>query len=137
MILIDTGPFVALFDPKDHLHRHCLSIFDDLQEPMFSTVPVLTEAFYALGPGSLGSQGLREFILSGGVEIWFMDPLALERAFSLMERYADHPMDLADASLIVAAEILQTRRIFTVDHNDFFTYRIQRGYRYESVEVIG
>jgi uncharacterized protein len=137
VILVDTGPFVALFDPKDHLHHHCFSIFDALQEPLSSTVPVLTEAFHMLGPGTIGARRLQEFVLSGGVEIWFMDPPALKRAFSLMERYADHPMDMADASLIVAAEVLQTRRIFTVDHNDFFTYRIQRGHRYETVEVIG
>ncbi len=66
-----------------------------------------------------------------------MDSRAIRRSFELMERYVDHPMDLADASLIVAAEVLQTRRVFTIDHNDFFTYRIQRGHRYESFEVIG
>jgi predicted nucleic acid-binding protein len=33
-----------------------------------------------------------------------MDHSAIQRAFALMEQYADHPMDLADASLIVAAE---------------------------------
>jgi hypothetical protein len=32
-----------------------------------------------------------------------------------MEQYADHPMDLADASLLVAAEVLPTHRIFTID----------------------
>ena len=53
-----------------------------------------------------------------------------------MEQYADHPMDLADASLIVAAETLKTRKIFTVDRNDFTTYRIRRGHRYLGVEII-
>jgi predicted nucleic acid-binding protein len=65
-----------------------------------------------------------------------MDGPALQRAFELMEQYADHPMDLADASLIVAAEILRTRKVFTVDRNDFNTYRIRRGHRYHSIEVI-
>lgn len=43
-----------------------------------------------------------------------------------MERYADHPMDLADASLVVAAEALGTRRVFTIDRRDFGTYRVRR-----------
>ena len=54
-----------------------------------------------------------------------------------MERYSDHPMDLADASLITAAESLQTRKIFTLDRNDFSTYRIQQGHRHETVEIVG
>jgi predicted nucleic acid-binding protein len=32
-----------------------------------------------------------------------------------------------DASLVVAAETLRTRKIFTIDRGDFSTYRINRG----------
>lgn len=46
-------------------------------------------------------------------------------------------MDLADASLIVAAETLETRKIFTIDRNDFQTYRIRRGHRHHPVEIVG
>ena len=46
-------------------------------------------------------------------------------------------MDLADASLIVAAEALGARKIFTVDHRDFAAYRIRRGHRHFGVEIIG
>lgn len=46
-------------------------------------------------------------------------------------------MDLADASLVTAAEALNTRRIFTVDRNDFSTYRLRRGQRNEAFEIIG
>ncbi len=53
-----------------------------------------------------------------------------------MAKYSDHPMDLADASLVVAAEALETRAIFTVDHGDFSTYRIQRGHAHEPFEII-
>jgi uncharacterized protein len=40
-----------------------------------------------------------------------------------MERYADLPMDLADASLVVLAEDLGHGRIVTVDRRDFSVYR--------------
>jgi len=89
-----------------------------------------------LSPDSLGSTRLRDFILAGGMRPWFMDTPAIKRAFDLMARYADHPMDLADASLIVAAETLATRRIFTIDRNDFSAYRIRRGHRYLGVEMV-
>ena len=102
-----------------------------------TTVPVLTEAFHMLGPSSSGSDRVRDFVARGGATVWFFDAPALVRAFELMEQCADHPMDLADASLIVAGEILATTRIFTIDRPDFETYRIRRGHRAARVEIIG
>ena len=136
MILVDTGPLVALFDPADGQHERCARTLKGLREPIQTTVPVLTEAFHMLGPESRGSDRLREFIASGGLSVWFFDRPSLTRAFELMEVYADHPMDLADASLIVAAEALQTRRVFTVDRKDFETYRVRRGHRHYPLDVL-
>jgi predicted nucleic acid-binding protein len=65
-----------------------------------------------------------------------MDSSAVQRAFELMEQYADHPMDLADASLLVAAEVLSAHRIFTIDRQDFATYRVRRGHRFESLQML-
>ncbi len=42
---------------------------------------------------------------------------------ALMAEYADRPMDFADATLVRVAERLSTNTIFTIDHNDFETYR--------------
>jgi len=36
-----------------------------------------------------------------------------------MEQYGEHPMDLADASVIAAAESLRTTKVFTLDLADF------------------
>lgn len=71
------------------------------------------------------------------MSLCFLDNQAVERAFELMERYADHPMDLAGASLVVAAEVMKTRKVFTIDRKDFSSYRIKRGHRYHSFVVIG
>ena len=136
MILVDTGPFAALFDPQDALHTRCKDILRTIREPLFTTTPVLTEAFHLLSPQSLGADRLRDFILRGGASIWFMDLAGLERAFELMEQYADRPMDLADASLIVAAESLRTDKVFTIDRQDFQTYRIRRGHRHVKVAIL-
>ena len=136
MILVDSGPLVALFDPKDALHERCRRTLRSLRTPLLTTLPVLTEVFHILSPDSLGSDRLRDFIAQGGMRAWYGDDGALGRAFELMERYADHPMDLADASLVTAAEHLGTRRIFTTDRRDFATYRVRRGHRYHPVEIV-
>ncbi len=136
MMLVDTGPLVALFDPKDEQHGRCVKTLEGVQEPIRTTLPVLTAAFHKLGPGNPGSDRLREFVVKGGLSVWFFDSAALVRAFELMELYSDHPMDLADASLVVAAESLGTRKVFTVDRNDFETYRVRRGHRHYGFEIV-
>ena len=136
MILVDTGPLVALFDPADGSHERCVETLRSIEEPIGTTVPVLTEAFHHLSPGSVGSQRLIDFVSAGGLLVWCLDDATLRRAFDLMVRYADFPMDLADASLVVAAESLGLRTVFTIDR-DFAAYRIQRGHRLVAFEVVG
>lgn len=136
MILVDTGPLIALFDPKDAEHARCRGVLKTLEEPLRTTVPVLTEAFHILGPGSIGADRLRDFLERRGLSVWFFDEATLTRAFELMEQYADRPMDLADASLVAAAEALGTQKVFSIDRDDFATYRIRRGHRQIAFEVI-
>jgi predicted nucleic acid-binding protein len=136
MILVDTGPLVALFDPRDGQHDRCVGKLKKIREPIVTTVPVLTEAFHMLGPASTGSDRLREFIEGGGLSVWFLGRGSLTRSSELMELYADHPMDLADASLVAAAEALGTRKVFTIDRDDFETYRVRRGHRHQAMEIL-
>jgi predicted nucleic acid-binding protein len=53
------------------------------------------------------------------------EPLTL-RCSELMESYRDHPMDLADASLVALAEARELRTIFTLDGH-FRSYRLGSG----------
>ena len=72
---------------------------------------------------------------------WFSDGLVRlhspvegewQRMRALMSDYADAPMDLADASLVAAAETLGERRVFTVDRH-FHIYRQRAGHPFEVV----
>jgi predicted nucleic acid-binding protein len=119
MILIDTGPFVALLNPHDVEHTRCKEILHAIREPLFTAILVLTEAFHLLTPNSVGADRLRDFILDGGTSLWFLDQTSTAWAFELMEQYGDHPIDLADASVIAAAESLRTTKVFTLDLADF------------------
>ena len=136
MILVDTGPLVALFDHKDAEHDRCMRALKNLRDPLITTIRVMTEAFHMLGPGSRASDRLRDFIERRGLSLWFFDDGSLNRAFELMEIHADHPMDLADASLVVCAELLGTRKVFTVDRRDFETYKVRRGHRYYPMDIL-
>jgi hypothetical protein len=52
-----------------------------------------------------------------------MTPQLRAKVPGLMRRYADLPMDLADASLVLLAESMGHGRILTTDQRDFRTYR--------------
>ena len=136
MILVDTGPIVALFDRRDARHARCQATLKAIREPLTTTIPVLTEAFHMLTPQGREANAVRDFIARDGLGVWFLDGHSLTRAFELMEEYADHPMDLADASLVVAAESLRTKKVFTIDRSDFSAYRLRRGHRYYAFEVL-
>lgn len=79
---------------------------------------------------------LRDFIKKGGLNLWFFNKETMQIALQLMEIYHDRPMDLADASLVTAAQTLKISRIFTIDRNDFAIYRIRIGYNYKHFDVI-
>ena len=136
MILLDTGPIVALFDPADAAHRPCVDVLKSIAEPLGTTTPVLTEAFHLLSPGSAGAANHRHFIADGGLSVWFLKMETLDRALDLMQQYADHPMDLADASLVAMAEAENLHKVFTIDRADFAAYRIKRGHRFRGFELI-
>jgi predicted nucleic acid-binding protein len=136
MIIVDTGPIIALFDRKDAQHARCVNVLRGIREPITTTVSVLTEAFHILRPASIGADRLRDFIGRGGLGVWFFDRASLVRALELMEVYGDHPMDLAAASIVAAAEVLETRKVFTVDRRDFASYRVRRGHRHYPFELI-
>ena len=46
------------------------------------------------------------------------------RAIDWIEKYADRPMDLADASLVVAAMATGIHTVWTLDRKDLETYRL-------------
>jgi predicted nucleic acid-binding protein len=127
MILVDAGPLVALFDPRDNAHHQVGETLLQLADDLITTVPVLTEAMYMLAPASRGARSLRTFVAQRGLAVWWLSGSTLARAFRLMDDYGDQSMDLADASLVAAAENLRTTKIFTLDRRDFLTYRAKIG----------
>lgn len=48
MVLIDTGPIIAIFDKTDNHHGVCSELLKEIKQPFVTTVAVLTEAFYLL-----------------------------------------------------------------------------------------
>jgi hypothetical protein len=130
LIAIDTGPIVALFDKDDSYHDTCIKVFKKIKEPLITTWPVLTETFYLLGFSSQVQDDVWDFIERGAVSIYQFDYNVMRRCRSLMKKYNDLPMDLADATLVALAEAENITTIFTLDHKDFKIYRTKQKKRF-------
>jgi len=125
MTLADTGPLVALIDPRDPNHRRCADALERLSSPFLTTWPVFTEAMYFLGDatGWAGQAPLWQMLRRGDLTIADSSEAAIRRTEGLMETYRGVPMDLADASLVALAEGHGFTRIFTLDRH-FQAYRL-------------
>ncbi|HAR46776.1 MAG: hypothetical protein A2X56_07245 [Nitrospirae bacterium GWC2_57_13] len=133
MVIIDAGPLVALFDRSEHLHRVCRAALEEVHSPLMTTWPALTEAFYFLKGWDVGQRELWDFIQSGGVRVADIPEELHPRMRDLMAKYSDLPMDFADASLVVLAEDLKIRTVFTLDKKDFSQYRPRHCKHFETI----
>lgn len=122
--LIDTGAILALLDRKDRWHERCTDAFSRLRLPLATTTAVLTEVFHLLSR-STEVPVVWGFVRSGAVQVVPIGEQDLPQLEILMARYQDRPMDFADATLVHVARKANLTTVFTVDHDDFETYRIE------------
>ncbi len=139
MTLVDTGPMVALIDRgQAEQHRKCAAVRQSITGPLLTTWPCITEAMYFLGElrGWEGQKALWALIAKGAILIHSPQDDEWKRISELMEKYQNTPMDLADGSLVVLAEVEGLRKIFTLD-SDFRIYRIKGKETFEVIPLDG
>ena len=130
MILVDAGPLVALLDADDQHHGECVAALESLKGPLGTVWPPFTEAMYLLADLPAAQEALWEMVERGAIHLLLLDSADVPRMRELMRKYANRPMDLADAALVRVAEREGLRRIFTVDRRDFAVYRMHGGSRF-------
>ncbi len=135
MIIADTGFWLALVNEADKHHTEAKARLTDLTEPLISTWPVVTETCHLLlrecGPGS--QEAFLRSYAKGAFDVFELEKAHVPRIADLMEKYADLPMDLADASLVVLAEHLGHGRILSTDQRDFGAYRWKQRRPFENL----
>jgi predicted nucleic acid-binding protein len=125
--LIDTGPLVAYLSAKDEAHTEVAAALDSFAGPLASTSAVITETMHMVSEVRYGPRLLADFVTASGMQIVdFAQPTDLRRAADLMDKYADIPMDYADATLILLAERLNVSEVLTLDRRGFTVFRVGR-----------
>lgn len=135
MTLTDTGPLVALVNRNDPNHAACVTATRRLPfGPLLTTWPCFTEAMYLVfrASGFPAQAALWRLRTTRRLLLHDLTSAEVDRMVELMETYRDRPMDLADASIVAAAEHLGMRRLFTLDR-DFYIYRLADG---STLEVV-
>ena len=129
--LLDTGAIVGLLVRRDQWHQAFLDTWPEIVNRCVTTEAVLTEASHlVVQRGGTAVQPL-ELLLSAEVPIFALHLPAHRQCVHLMKRYADAPMDYADATLVTLADALDIRRVFTTDRRGFGAYRPARGVPFE------
>jgi predicted nucleic acid-binding protein len=125
--LIDTGAILAFLDRDDRWHQRCIEALPILRLPLATSAAVLTELFHLVRHQPRQRVRTWDFVRSAAVTVLPIDDTDLPALDELMGKYDDRPMDFADATLVHLAHREQLSLIFTIDHDNFETYRIDGG----------
>jgi predicted nucleic acid-binding protein len=83
---------------------------------------VVTEALYVLDESLQARKNLIAWIQAGGLKLTEPEGEDFGRVLVLLEKYADLPLDFADAVVVALCERLGTNRVASVDRH-FTIYR--------------
>jgi hypothetical protein len=124
--ILDTGPWVALIDRSESRHTDCVQWLKNFSGRLYSTEAVLTEVLYILNFSIKAQCAALDFILESVVEIVPSNIGSIEKTKNLMKKYADLPMDFADATLVCLAMQTGMQNIVTFDQKDFAIYKLPK-----------
>ncbi len=110
---------------RDRHHQRFVEYLKLFQGQLVTTWPVLTEVTHHVPVGK--AVEIIALVRDGALEVIDLGN-AGARVHDLMKKYADRPMDLADASLVWAAEHTGIEQVMTID-SDFTVFRLANGHR--------
>lgn len=120
--LVDTGPLVALLNPRDRHHQWARALFATIEPPAYTCEVVLAEASFLLRDSVKGQTALLRLVQAGVLQCEFRMFDEIEALATLMKRFDSVPMSLADACLVRMSEIEHDSKLATLDA-DFRIYR--------------
>lgn len=124
-VIVDTGPLVALLNRREQHHAWARKVMDTIEPPIFTCDAVLSEACFLLKDTAGGPDAVLELVARGIVRANFHVTAEVDSLRSLMKKFANVPMSLADACLVRMTELDQKSVVLTLD-SDFSIYRRNR-----------
>ncbi|MBA3631493.1 MAG: PIN domain-containing protein [Acidobacteria bacterium] len=120
--IADTGVIAAFLNPKDQWREWTVNQWRQLPAPFLTCEAVVTEACFLLHHFKDGEQDVLSLVEAGILQIDFSLSSEALTVKTLMKKYENVPMSLADACLVRMSELIDNSVVFTAD-SDFHIYR--------------
>ena len=121
-IIVDTGVLVALIDKREQFHQWATEQAQNLIPPFITCEAVISETCFLLRNLHKGKDAVLSMIEDEILQIDFSLSNEISKIKSLMSKYENVPMSLADACLVRMSELVDNSVVFTID-SDFLIYR--------------
>ncbi len=124
-LVLDTGPILALLDADDPAHLRCVSLLDEIDEPLVVVAPTLVEVDYWIRK-RLQAEVWSIFIEDIVAGAYHLEDLAAEdliRVAELEADYADLDLGMVDAAVIAICEKMGEEKVATLDQRHFRAVR--------------
>jgi predicted nucleic acid-binding protein len=124
-VIIDTGPLVAFINKSDTYHDWAVTQFSQLNPPFVTCESVISEVCFLLRHTENGSQNALKLVERELIQIPFKLEAEISTIMTLINKYKNIPMSLADACLVRMSEQIADSTICTLD-SDFKIYRKEK-----------
>lgn len=131
-VVVDTGPLVGFLNRRDRHHSWARGVLDTIESPLFTCEPVISEACFLLQGVQGGQEAVMELVTRGIVRSEFAVCAEVGSLRTLMKKFRDVPMSLADACLVRMTELEQDSVVLTLDSD----FRICRRNRRQAAPTI-
>lgn len=131
-MIADTSGLLAFFDAADPHHEATQETVRRLRQPLAVSPFVVAELDYLVATrvGVDAELAVLEELTGGAFDILPTDEADLRSARSLIARYRDQSIGLADTHQVVMADRLGTRDLLSLDHRHFDVVRPLQGGRF-------
>ena len=128
MIVVDTSGVFAALDRSQSDHEACGAVLEG-DEPLVLSPFVLAELDYLLATrvSAVASVELLRDVEAGAFELASFGADDVGTAATIVDRFVDLGIGLADASILVLAERYKTDRVLTLDQRHFRALRTASG----------
>ncbi len=125
MIVVDTGPIIALLNDRGDQHERCSAFLTTYPGPLLVPATVFTEVCM-LAERRRGTRAELAFLDDVRVGLFTLlesTSTDLDRITALVHTYTDLPLGTVDASVIALTERLNLSAVATLDHRHFSVVR--------------
>jgi uncharacterized protein len=125
VILLDTGPLLAVAAPNDPDHHACVRLLRERGSEFQVPATVIAETSYMIESrlGSDAEEAFLRLLATGRLTVVDAVPEDYGRMADLVRQYRDLPLGATDASVVALAERLGLTEIATLDHRHFRVVR--------------